>query len=128
MVENKKKVKEAIKNKHIDYAVDSKWPFIGSFMKFLENSGILRMFYEITSNMKRKMITPGSIVLIYILKIICGIPKIRGSELLLSDLSAMSLIGIKVDTLANGLCQRGDANQHGNGYKKNTHQSWMSLH
>lgn len=123
VVENKKKVKEAIKNKHIDYAVDSNWPFMGSFMKFLENLGILSLINEITSTMKRKMISPGMFTLIYIFKIICGIPKIRGSESLLSDLSAMSLLGIKVETLEHGLCQRGDANQHGKGYKKNTPQS-----
>jgi hypothetical protein len=39
----------------------------------------------------------------------------------------MNLVGFNVDNLMNGLCNRGDANQHGNGYKKKSHASWMCL-
>ncbi|WHE07958.1 hypothetical protein PGH24_04240 [Thermoanaerobacterium thermosaccharolyticum] len=40
----------------------------------------------------------------------------------------MSLLGLNVDKLKNGLCERGDSNQYGKGYKKNNHASWMCLH
>ncbi len=65
------------------------------------------------------MLAPQIFTLLYILKIIVGIPKIRGSEALLGDLGAMNLVGFNVDILKDGLCKRGDANQHGKGYKKN---------
>ncbi|MDD2448015.1 MAG: hypothetical protein PHY91_10150 [Tissierellia bacterium] len=123
MVENKKKVKEALKNKQIDYATNSNWPFLGSFMKFLENSGVLKNLKKTTSTMEREILSPWVFVLIYIQKLICGISRISGSNVLLSDIPAMSLIGIKKEILVNGLCQRGDANQHGKGYKKNSLQS-----
>ena len=42
VVENKRKVKKALKEKKIDVAIDTGWPFIGSFMKFLESTGIMK--------------------------------------------------------------------------------------
>jgi hypothetical protein len=35
-------------------------------------------------------------------------------------MGAMNLIGFNVDNLVNGLCERGDVNQYGKGYKKIT--------
>lgn len=117
MVENKRKVKKALKEKKIDFAINTGWPFIGPFLKFLESTGIMKELKKITGNQIRKMLGPYIFTLLYILKII---PKIRGSEALLGDLGAMNLVGFNVDNLMNGLCKRGDANQHGKGYKKNS--------
>jgi hypothetical protein len=64
------------------------------------------------------MLSPQIFTLLYILKIIVGIPRIRGSEALLGDMGAMKMMGFDIDQLMNGLCERGDANQHGKGYKK----------
>ncbi len=120
MVENKREVKKALKNKKVDVAVQTNWPFIGPFMKFLGNMGVLWDLRKITGTHIRKMLGIHIYVLLYILKIIVGIPTTRGSEVLLGDKGAMSLIGFDVETLTEGLCKRGDANQHGKGYKKNT--------
>lgn len=118
MEENRKKVKEALENKKIDFAVNTNWPFIGPFLKFLSNTGVLNEFKTLKSEQKRNMLKTYIYVLIYIIKLIVGIPRIRGSEVLLGDLGAMKLLGFDVDTLKNGLCNRGDANQYGKGYKK----------
>lgn len=89
-------------------------------MKFLESAGIMKELKYITGIHIRKMLAPHIFTLLYILKIIVGIPKIRGSEAVLGDLGAMNLVGFNVESLMEGLCKRGDANQHGKGYKKNT--------
>jgi hypothetical protein len=119
VVENKRRVKQALKNKKIDIAIDTKWPFIGPFLKFLEESGIMSTLKMITGTQIRKMLQNYIFVLLYIVKIIIGISRIRGSEQLLGDLGAMKLMGFNVDQLTGGLCKRGDANQYGKGYKKN---------
>lgn len=120
VVENKRKVKKALKEKKIDLAINTSWPFIGPFMKFLESTGIMKGLKGITGGQIRKMLAPHIFILLYILKIIIGVPKIRGSEKLLGDLGAMNLVGFNVDSLMDGLCKRGDANQHGKGHKKNS--------
>lgn len=127
MVENKRRVKKALKNKKIDVAINTNWPFIGSFLKFLESMGIMRNLRGIRGIQIRKMLATHIFVLLYILKIIVGIPKIRGSELLLGDMGAMNLVGFNVNDVVDGLCSRGDANQHGNGYKKKYLASWTCL-
>lgn len=119
MVENKRKVTKALKNKKIDIAIDTNWPFIGPFLKFLEDKGVMDVLKKITGTQIRKMLGLNIYILLYMLKIIIGIPTTRGSEALLGDLGAMKLIGFDVDSLKEGLCRRGDANQHGEGYKKN---------
>jgi len=118
VVENRKIVKKALEEKKIDLAVSTNWPFIGPFLKFLENTGIMKELKEITGSQIRKMLALHIYVLLYILKIIVGIPRTRGSEALLGDLGAMSMIGFDVNSLMNGLCERGDSNQYGKGYKK----------
>lgn len=128
MVENRKKVIKALKEKKIDFALHTKWPFIGQFLEFLDNTGVIKELKKITGCHIRKMVKTHIFILIYVLKIIVGIPRIRGSEVLLGDLGAMSLMGFNVDNLTDGLCQRGDANQYGEGYKKKYLQSWTSLH
>jgi hypothetical protein len=120
VVENKRKVQTALKNKEIDVAIDTNWPFIGPFLKFLEKKGIMEALKKITGVQIRKMLGLHIYVLLYILKIIIGIPRTRGSEALLGDLGAMKLVGFDVDSLVDGLCKRGDANQYGSGYKKNS--------
>lgn len=120
MEENKRKVKKALKAKEIDFAINTRWPFMGPFLKFLESKGVMKVLEKITGSQVRKMLAPHIFTLLYILKIIAGIPKMRGSEALLGDLGAMNLVGFNVDNLMNGLCERGDANQHGKGYKKNS--------
>lgn len=119
MVENKRRVMRALKDKKVDVAIDTKWPFIGPFLKFLEGFGIMKALEKITGTQLRKMLGMHIFVLLYMLKIIIGIPRTRGSEVLLGDMGAMRLIGFNVDRLMEGLCKRGDANQHGGGYKKN---------
>ena len=119
MVENKRKVTKALKNKKIDIAIDTNWPFIGPFLKFLEDKGVMDVLKKITGTQIRKMLGLNIYILLYMLKIIIGIPTTRGSEALLGDLGAMKLIGFDVDSLKEGLCRRGDANQYGEGYKKN---------
>lgn len=119
MVENRRKVKKALKDRKIDMVVNTNWPFIGPFLKFLESKGIMGALEKITGTQIRKMLGLNIYILLYMLKIIIGIPTMRGSEALLGDLGAMKLIGFDVDSLNDGLCRRGDANQHGKGYKKN---------
>jgi len=128
VVENKRKVKKALKKKKIDFVINTNWPFIGPFLKFLEQTGTMKELKKITGSQIRKMLAPHIFTLLYILKIIVGIPTIRGSEALLGDMGAMKLVGFNVDNLMNGLCKRGDANQYGKDYKKNRLVSWMSLH
>lgn len=127
MVENKRRVMKALKDKKIDIAIDTKWPFIGPFLKFLKGYGIMKVLEKITGTQLRKMLGLHIFVLLYILKIIVGIPRTRGSEALLGDMGAMRLLGFNVDNLEEGLCKRGDANQYGEGYKKKFLVSWMSL-
>ena len=110
---------KALKNKKIDVAVNTNWPFIGPFLKFLEGKGVMGALKKITGVQIRKMLELNIYVLLYTLKIIVGVPATRGSEALLGDLGAMKLVGFDVDRLMEGLCRRGDANQHGAGYKKN---------
>jgi len=119
VVENRKKVEKALKEKKIDVALETKWPFIGLFLKFLESKGILKELKNILGKNIRIAIAKDIVILIYIIKLIVGIPRIRGSEELLADMGAMKLLGFDVDTIQNGLCNRGDANQYGRGYKKN---------
>lgn len=128
MEENKRKVKKALKEKKIDLAVSTKWAFIGPFLKFLENTGVMAKLKRVTGTQVRKMLEIHIFVVMYILKIIVGIPKTRGSEVLLGDMGAMQMMGFRVDELTEGLCKRGDANQYGKGYKKNHHVSWMHSH
>jgi len=59
---------------------------------------------EITGSQIRKMLAMHIFVLLYILKIIVGIPRARGSEALLGDLGAMSIVGFDVNNLMNGNC------------------------
>jgi hypothetical protein len=113
-------VQTALKNKEIDVAIDTNWPFIGPFLKFLEKKGIMEALKKITGVQIRKMLGLHIYVLLYILKIIVGISRTRGSEALLGDMGAMKLLGFNVDNLEEGLCKRGDANQYGGGYKKNS--------
>lgn len=110
---------KALKNKKIDIAIDTNWPFIGPFLKFLEGKGVMEALKKITGVQIRKMLGLNVYVLLYMLKIIVGIPTTRGSDALLGDVGAMRLVGFDVDSLMDGLCRRGDANQHGAGYKKN---------
>jgi hypothetical protein len=119
MIENKKRVTKALKEKKIDAAIDTKWPFIGPFLKFLESKGILKELKNILGENRRISIPKSIITLMYIIKLIVGIPRIRGSEALLADFGAMRLLGFDMDTIENGSCNRGDANQYGKGYKKN---------
>jgi hypothetical protein len=113
-------VKKALKDKKIDLAVNTKWPFIGPLLKFLESTGIMAALKMVNGTQIRKMLELHIFVLLYILKLIVGIPRIRGSNELLGDLGAMKIVGFKVDDLTEGLCKRGDANQYGEGYKKNS--------
>lgn len=99
--------------------VDTNWPFIGPFLKFLESRGVMGSLEKITGTQIRKMLGLNIYILLYMLKIIIGIPTTRGSEALLGDLGAMRLLGFDVDSLNDGLCRRGDANQYGDDYKKN---------
>ena len=128
LIENRGKVKKALERKRIDAAVCTNWPFIGPFLKFLGKAGVMKELGGIIGKWVRQMLEPQIYILLYILKIMAGIPTIRGSERLLGDVGAMKLIGFDAENLLNGLCYRGDANQHGKGYKKNRHVSWMRLH
>jgi len=119
VVESKRRVMKALKDKKVDIAIDTRWPFIGPFLKFLEGFGVMKALKKISGSQIRKMLGLHIFTLLYILKIIIGIPRTRGSEALLGDKGAMRLIGFDVDKLIEGLCKRGDANQHGEGYKKN---------
>lgn len=118
-VEDKGKVKEALKKKKIDFAVSINLPFLERFMKFLESIGAMNELKGITGSHIRQMLAPSIFILIYIIKIIVGIPTMRGSDKLLGDMGAMKLLGFNVDSLKEGLCKRGDANQYGKGIKKN---------
>ncbi len=128
MEENRQKIEEALNNKEIDAAFCTKWPFIGDFLRFLEEKGIMRELKKIVGSSKRKMIPSHIFVLLYIIKLIVGIPRIRGTEELLSDGGAMTLLGFELHALKEGMCNRGDSNQHGKELKKNLFPSWIGLH
>ena len=104
MIENKKRVTKALKEKKIDAAIDTKWPFIGPFLKFLESKGILKELKNILGENRRISIPKSIITLMYIIKLIVGIPRIRGSEALLADFGAMRLLGFDMDAIENGSC------------------------
>ena len=84
-----------------------------------DEDAILKELKKIVGDQKRKMVSSHVFVLIYLIKLIIGISRIRGTRELLSDSGAMSLLGFDIDTLQGGLCHRGDANQHGKELKKN---------
>ncbi len=119
MEENRKKVTKALKKKKIDLACTTKWPFLGPFLRFLDETGVAKAMDNLTGSHKRKNVMPKLCVLVYIIKLIVGIPRIRGSEALLGDEAAMKMIGFTEQQIQEGLCARGDANQYGEGYKKN---------
>lgn len=119
VVENRKKVEQALKNKEVDVVLSTKWPFIGDFLRFLEEKGLMKEFKKIIGDQKRKMVSSNVFILIYLIKLIVGISRIRGTSELLSDSGTMTLLGFDKDVLKEGLCNRGDANQHGKELKKN---------
>lgn len=119
MVENRKKVEDALKNKDVDVVFNTKWPFLGEFLRFLDQKGVLRELKKIVGDQKRKMVSSDVFVLIYVIKLIVGISRIRGTKELLSDAGAMTLLGFGIETVKDGLCNRGDANQYGKELKKN---------
>jgi hypothetical protein len=116
--ENKRKVNQALNEKNIDTAINTNWPFLVPFMKFLTQYNIVTEFMKISGTHIRKMISIHIFALLYVIKIIVGIPTIRGSNKLLEDLGAMRLVGLNMDMVFNGLCNRGSANQHGKEFKK----------
>lgn len=65
MVENANKVKKALKNKKIDIAINTNWPFIGPFMKFLENTGVMKELKKITAKQIRKMLAPHLFTILF---------------------------------------------------------------
>jgi hypothetical protein len=117
--ENRKKVTKALKKKKVDLVCTTKWPFLGTFLRFLDETGVAKAMDNLTGSHKRKNVLPKLCALVYIIKLIIGIPRIRGSEVLLGDEAAMKLAGFPEHKIQNGLCARGDANQYGEGYKKN---------
>ena len=119
MEENRKKVTKALKKKKVDLICPTKWPFLGTFLRFLEETGVAKAMDNLTGSHKRKNIMPKLCTLIYMIKLIIGIPRIRGSEVLLGDEGAMKMVGFTDQQIQEGLCARGDANQYGKGYKKN---------
>ena len=120
MEENRRKVSQALtKKRKIDFACVTKWPFLGPFLKFLEEMGITKEMDKLSGSYQRKIVLPKMYALIYLVKLIIGIPRIRGSEVLLGDQGAMKMLGFKEEQIQEGLCARGDANQYGEGYKKN---------
>ena len=119
--ENKSKVNKALKNnKKINVAVNIRWPFIGPFLAFLEKTGVMNELKKVNGSQIRKGIALHIFILLYTIKIIIGIPNMRGSEALLGDAGIMKLIGFNIDEVMNGTTKRGKANQHGKGYKKNS--------
>ena len=120
MEENRKKVREALKQKKIDIAVQTKWPFIGAFMRFLDQRGVMGELKKIQGKQKRKTLGNHIFTMLYIFKLMIGIPHIRGTEELLGDKGVMKMLGFTQEHMENGLCNRGDANQYGKDYKKNT--------
>lgn len=120
MVENKRKVIQALNKKDIDAAVNTNWPFLAPFMQFVTSFGVIKLFNKITGAHLRKIIGVNMFILLYVLKIMVGIPTTRGSDKLLGDLGAMNLVGLSTQKVFNGLCNRGSANQYGKGFKKNT--------
>lgn len=118
MVESKSKVRKAIKNKKVDLVAPVKWHFVVPFIEFLNKHRIMKILGNIPCKNIRINIKQELILMLYILKIIVGIPKVRGSEELLCDIGTMTALGFKEEQVVNGICKRGDANQHGKDYKK----------
>lgn len=118
MEENKKKVIKALKNKEVDFVTEVKWPFIMDFLKFIKSAKIDKVIKGVKSNKKREMVDYSTYILMYLLKVLTGISSARGTVELLSDSGVMNLLGFKPEQINDGICQRGDANQHGKGFKK----------
>jgi hypothetical protein len=55
-------VKKALKNKKIDLAINTNWPFIGPFLKFLEKTGVMKELGKITGTQVRKMLKPQILI------------------------------------------------------------------
>jgi len=95
--------------------------FVPELFRFFKDLNLWPILMKITGEHIRKMVRAHIYLGIYLLRILTGISSNRGMESLLREPGIMRLLGFSTDTLCHGLCQRGKANQHGQGFKKNTY-------
>ena len=117
--EDPKRIKEALKNKKIDIAEPIKWAFMSDLLSFFEKIKVLEILNEASGSFKRKSISVlGKFLLIYVLKLIVGIPNTRGIKELLGDYGVMKLLGFEHKKIKFGITNRGKSNQYGKKYKR----------
>jgi len=95
--------------------------FVTELFRFLKDLNMWPILMKITGEHVRKMVSAHIYLAVYLLRILLGISSNRGMESLLGEPGIMRLLGFSAETLCHGLCQRGKANQHGRGFKKNSH-------
>ena len=86
--EDPKRIKKALSEGRIDTgtAEPLKWAFMGDLIRFCEKVKVLEILNEATGNFERKSIPlMGKFLLIYIIRLLVGIPNTRGIKELLAD-------------------------------------------
>jgi hypothetical protein len=86
---------------------------LDGFFAFLEEVGVLRLFGELAlPGVQRVLVPVVQFVLLYLLKVLCGVPSMNALPMLLfSNEAAMRLVGFNATQIAEGLTQRGEAHR-----------------
>lgn len=117
--EDPKRIKKALSEGRIDTAEPLRWAFMGDLIRFCEKVKVLEILNEATGSFERKSIPlMGKFLLIYIIRLLVGIPNIRGIKELLADYGVMRLLGFSNEVIKSGITNRGKANQYGEEYKR----------
>jgi hypothetical protein len=84
---------------------------LDGFFAFLEEMGVLGLFGTLRLPGVRRVLVPVvQFVLLYLLKVLYGVPSMHAlPALLFSNEAAMRLVGFNATQIAQGLTQRGDA-------------------
>ncbi len=84
---------------------------LDEFFVFLEETGILRAFEQVSlPGVKRVLVPTVQFVLLYFLKVLVGSESMNElPHVLFSDLALMELVGFNAQQCENGLTKRGDA-------------------
>jgi hypothetical protein len=88
---------------------------LDGFFAFLEEVGMPRLFGEVTlPGVQRVLVPVVQFVLLYLLKVLYGVPSMNAlPALLFSNEAAMTLVGFNATQSADGLTHRGDAQRRG---------------
>src|SRR5437660_8964449 len=86
---------------------------LDEFFVFLEETGILRAFEQVSvPGVKRVLVPTVQFVLLYFLKVLVGSESMNElPHVLFSDLALMELVGFNAHQCESGLTKRGDASR-----------------